>query len=133
MPLAPLETRGVEHKCTRPYSHWQNGKVERMNRTLAQEWQYGRAWDSEAGRASALPAFIDRYNWDRPHSACGGLPPMSRIVGVNNLLAHNTLAFSAHLGSKLRGGLHDSTLWYTTAFPLITPGFLETARSFTPH
>ena len=64
--------------------------VERMNRTLAQEWQYGRAWDSEAGRADALPAFIDRYNWERPHSACGGLPPMSRIVGVNNLLAHNS-------------------------------------------
>ncbi|MCI8451198.1 MAG: transposase, partial [Eggerthellaceae bacterium] len=45
---------------------------------------------SEAGRAAALPAFLERYNWNRPHSACGGLPPMSRIVGVNNLLAHNT-------------------------------------------
>ena len=56
-----------------------------QNRTLAQEWQYARAWDGEAGRASALPAFIERYNWERPHSACGGLPPMSRIVGVNNL------------------------------------------------
>ena len=85
-----LEGRGIKHKYTRPYSPWQNGKVERMNRTLAQEWQYGRAWESEAGRASALPAFIERYNWDRPHSACGGLPPMSRIVGVNNLLAHNS-------------------------------------------
>ncbi|EEA90140.1 integrase core domain-containing protein [Collinsella stercoris] len=38
----------------------------------------------------ALPAFIEHYNWSRPHSACGGLPPMSRIVGVNNLLAHNS-------------------------------------------
>lgn len=61
-----------------------------MNRTLAQEWQYGRAWDGEAGRASALPAYLEHYNWSRPHSACGGLPPMSRIVGVNNLLAHNS-------------------------------------------
>ena len=86
---ALLASEGVRHLYTRPYSPWQNGKVERMNRTLAQEWQYGRAWDSEAGRAEALPAFIERYNWDRPHSACGGLPPMSRIVGVNNLLAHN--------------------------------------------
>ena len=85
-----LEAHGIGHRYTRPYSPWQNGKVERMNRTLAQEWQYGRAWDSEAGRADALPAFIDRYNWERPHSACGGLPPMSRIVGVNNLLAHNS-------------------------------------------
>ena len=87
---ALLEGRGVRHVYTRPFSPWQNGKVERMNRTLAQEWQYGRAWESEAGRAAALPAFIEHYNWDRPHSACGGLPPMSRIVGVNNLLAHNS-------------------------------------------
>ena len=86
---ALLGSEGVRHLYTRPFSPWQNGKVERMNRTLAQEWQYGRAWDSEAGRAEALPAYIEHYNWSRPHSACGGLPPMSRIVGVNNLLAHN--------------------------------------------
>lgn len=87
---ALLSSEGVRHKYTRPYSPWQNGKVERMNRTLAQEWQYARAWESEASRAAALDAFIERYNWERPHSACGGLPPMSRIVGVNNLLAHNS-------------------------------------------
>ena len=87
---ALLASEGIRHVYTRPYSPWQNGKVERMNRTLAQEWQYGRAWDGEAGRASALPAYLEYYNWSRPHSACGGLPPMSRVVGVNNLLAHNT-------------------------------------------
>ena len=87
---ALLSGRGVRHIYTRLFSPWQNGKVERMNRTLAQEWQYGRAWESEAGRASALPAYIEHYNWSRPHSACGGLPPMSRVAGVNNLLAHNT-------------------------------------------
>ena len=86
---ALLESEGVRHKYTRPYSPWQNGKVERMNRTLAQEWQYAAAYGGEAERAEALPAFMERYNWDRPHSACGGLPPMSRIVGVNNLLARN--------------------------------------------
>ena len=87
---ALLESEGVRHIYTLPFSPWQNGKVERMNRTIAQEWQYARAWDGEAERASALPAFIERCNWDRPHSACGGLPPMSRIIGVNNLLAHNS-------------------------------------------
>ena len=80
---ALLSGRGVRHIYTRPFSPWQNGKVERMNRTLAQEWQYGRAWESEAGRAEALPAYIEHYNWSRPHSACGGLPPMSRVTGVN--------------------------------------------------
>ena len=85
-----LSSGGVRHKYTRPYSPWQNGKVERMNQTLAREWQYVRAWESEASRADALEAFIDHYNWERPHSACGGLPPMSRIVGVNNVMARNT-------------------------------------------
>ena len=87
---ALLEAAGARHIYTRPYSPWQNGKVERMNRTIAQEWQYARAWESEAGRADAPPAFIEHYNWSRPHSACGGLPPMSRILGVNNLLTHNS-------------------------------------------
>lgn len=32
------ESAGIGHKHTRPYSPWQNGKAERMNRTLAQEW-----------------------------------------------------------------------------------------------
>lgn len=35
---ALLESEGARHVCTRAYSLWQNGKVERMNRTLAQEW-----------------------------------------------------------------------------------------------
>lgn len=87
---AMLAGAGVRHLYTLPFSPWQNGKVERMNRTIAQEWQYARAYASEAERADALPAFVEHYNWERPHSACGGLPPMSRIVGVNNLLAHNS-------------------------------------------
>lgn len=55
---ALLESEGARHVYTRAYSPWQNGKVERMNRTLAQEWQYARAWDGEAGRASALPVVV---------------------------------------------------------------------------
>ena len=86
-----LEARGAGRKYTRPFCPRQNGKVERMNQTLAQEWQYARAWDGEASRADALEAYMDHFNWDRLHSACGGgLPPMSRIYGVNNVMAHNS-------------------------------------------
>ena len=84
-----LGSRGVRHLYTRPFSPWQNGKVERMNRTIAQEWQYGRAWGSESGGAAARPDVIERDNLGRAHSAWGGRPPLSRIVGVNNVLAHN--------------------------------------------
>lgn len=33
-----------------------------MNQTLAREWQYARAWDSEASRADAPKALVDHYN-----------------------------------------------------------------------
>ena len=45
-----LESEGVRHVYTRPFSPWRNDKVERMNRTLAQERRYGRAWDDKALR-----------------------------------------------------------------------------------
>lgn len=61
-----------------------------MNRTVAQERRCARAHAGEAERADALPAYLEHYNWNRPHSACGGMPPMSRIPDVNNLLAHNS-------------------------------------------
>ncbi len=85
-----LDAAGIRHVYTRPYGPSQSGKAERTSRTLAQEWQYARAYGSDEGRAGALPAFLGRYNWERPHGACGGLPPMSRIVGVNNVMAHNS-------------------------------------------
>ena len=50
---ALLGARGIGHKYTGPFSPWRNGKVERMNRTLAREWQYARAWEGEEARASS--------------------------------------------------------------------------------
>ena len=85
-----LGAAGARHVYTGPFSPWQNGRVERMNRTIAQEWQYARARESEGARASALAPFLEHYNRNRPHGACGGLPSMSRITGANNVLAHNT-------------------------------------------
>jgi transposase InsO family protein len=82
-----LARLGAGHVFTRPHGPWQNGKVERTSQTLAREWAYARPYSSEEERAEALSSFVDHYNWDRPHSACGGLPPMSR---VNNVLAANT-------------------------------------------
>lgn len=39
----------------------------------------------------SLEAHMDHYDGDRPHSACEGPPPVSRIVGVNNVMAHSSL------------------------------------------
>ena len=77
----------TRHKRTRPYHPQTNGKVERFNRTLAQEWAYTKAWSSNDERKAALDAFLDRYNYHRPHTALGGKPPISRCRGAHNLAA----------------------------------------------
>jgi transposase InsO family protein len=70
---------GARHVFTRPHCPWQNGKVERFNRTLQIEWAYRRLYISNAQRTRALGAWLRRYNNRRPHSALGGKPPISRL------------------------------------------------------
>lgn len=84
---AALAASRTTHKRTRPYRPQTNGKVERYQRTLAREWAHTRQWSSDAERAAALQAFLDRYNYARPHTALNGRPPASRTPAVTNLAA----------------------------------------------
>jgi transposase InsO family protein len=77
---------GIRHTRTRPYRPATNGKVERFNRTLLDEWAYARLWRSDRGRARALDPWLHRYNHHRHHTAIGG-PPIGRI---NNQAGHNS-------------------------------------------
>jgi transposase InsO family protein len=71
---------GARQKFIRPHCPWQNGKVERLNRTLATEWAYRQPFTSNDQRAAALAPWIEHYNTRRRHSALGGLPPISRLA-----------------------------------------------------
>ena len=71
---------GARQKFIKPHCPWQNGKVERLNRTLATEWAYRQAFTSNAERAAALAPWIEHYNTRRRHSALGGLPPINRLA-----------------------------------------------------
>lgn len=82
-----LSATGTRHKYTRPYRPQTNGKVERYQQTLSREWARSQAWNSNAHRSSRLQAFLDRYNYHRPHTALGGHPPISRCPRDNNLAA----------------------------------------------
>jgi transposase InsO family protein len=67
------------HVVIRPYRPQTNGKAERFNRTLLTEWGYARAYTTNAERLGALTAWLDDYNWHRPHSGIGNHPPATRL------------------------------------------------------
>jgi transposase InsO family protein len=74
-----LAAIGAKHVTIKPHCPWQNGKVERYQRTLATEWAYATTYLSNHERAAALPAWQSRYNTERSHTALGGQPPISRL------------------------------------------------------
>jgi transposase InsO family protein len=71
---------GARQKFIRPHCPWQNGKVERLNRTLTTEWAYRQTFTSNDQRTAALAPWIEHYNTHRRHSALGGHPPVSRLA-----------------------------------------------------
>ena len=74
-----LDSSGMKHILIRPHCPWQNGKVERFNRTLQTEWAYRTVFESKIQRTQALAPWLEHYNTRRRHSALGGLPPISRL------------------------------------------------------
>jgi transposase InsO family protein len=79
---------GSRHQRITPYTPRHNGKVERYNRILAEEFLYAREWKSEEERSAALDVWNIHYNYHRPHGTAGGQPPASRLAaGVSNVLA----------------------------------------------
>jgi transposase InsO family protein len=71
---------GARQKFIRPHCPWQNGKVERLNRTLATEWAYRQGLHQQRRTRAALAPWIEHYNTQRRHSALGGLPSISRLA-----------------------------------------------------
>ena len=76
---ALLATSSIKHLLIRPHCPWQNGKVERFNRTLQTEWAYRSVFESNTQRTDALAPWLEDYNTRRRHTALGGLPPISRL------------------------------------------------------
>jgi transposase InsO family protein len=79
----------VAHKRTRPYRPQTNGKVERFNRTLNQEWAYAQTYLTDEARASTYQAWVHHYNYHRPHTGIGGKSPIERL-SVHNLPVKNS-------------------------------------------
>ena len=78
---------GIRQVFTRPRRPQTNGKVERFNRTLLEEWAYVRPYRNNEQRTQLLEGWLHLYNFHRSHTALGGLPPISRL---NNLSGNYT-------------------------------------------
>jgi len=79
---ATLAELGARHILTPPRTPRWNGKIERFFQTLDTEWAHGRIWPNSTTRDRALSSFMRFYNRRRPHSACGGRPPITRVHQV---------------------------------------------------
>lgn len=82
---AALQSLGLKQLRIRPRRPRTNGKAERLIQTLLNEWAYARIYGSSRERAAALPLYLDRYNYHRPHGSLNHQPPASRL---NNLLGN---------------------------------------------
>jgi transposase InsO family protein len=74
-----LADHNIKHRLIKPHCPWQNGKVERFNRTLQTEWAYRQVFTTNTQRTKALAPWLEGYNTRRRHSALGGKPPISRL------------------------------------------------------
>lgn len=57
-----LETMGIKHKRTRPYSPWQNGKVERSHRLDNERFYKNQEFNSELDIQKKIKRYNARYN-----------------------------------------------------------------------
>jgi transposase InsO family protein len=79
---------GIRLKRIRPYRPQTNGKVERFNKTLLEEWAYRRLYRSNDERCRAFTSWLRFYNHRRPHTSLDGLTPMAALV--NNVAGKHT-------------------------------------------
>ena len=70
---------GINHILTAPRSPTTTGKIERFHRTLRVEFLAGRVFADLPSAQADLDGWISDYNTERPHSACGMVPPLSRF------------------------------------------------------
>jgi transposase InsO family protein len=83
---ALIET-GARHVRIAPYRPQTNGKAERFDRTLLEEWAYARPYSGNQERLDLLAGWLHMYNHHRSHTALDGVPPIAR---VNNLSGNYT-------------------------------------------
>ena len=66
----------------RPHCPWQNGKVERFNRTLQTEWAYRQVFTTNAERTAALAPWLEHLVRHRGAGPTGAVRPKGSCIAT---------------------------------------------------
>ena len=98
---------GLKQIRTKPYTPKTNGKAERFIQTALREWAYARAYTHSERRTAALPQWLHRYNWHRPHGSLNAMTPISRLA----LAQDNLSRLTSNRLHRRRSWRHRSGFW----------------------
>ena len=70
---------GIKHILTKPHSPTTTGKIERWHKTLRAEFLRGKTFADLDDAQAQLDGWVRHYNYERPHQAAGGVPPIRRF------------------------------------------------------
>ena len=75
----------LRHIFTKLYTPRTNGKAERFIQTLVNRWAYGAIYNTSAERTTALPGWLNYYNYQRRHGSLSHKTPETRLRELTNL------------------------------------------------
>lgn len=79
---AAMAALNAKHVFIRPHCPWQNGKVERFNRTLQIEWAYRQVFLTNAARRAGALAGVLQH-WATPLSHRRSAPGQPTVMNVS--------------------------------------------------
>ena len=74
-----LQNNGVKHRLTAPYSPTTTGKVERLHRTMRDDFFSVNTFDTIEETQGALDTWVNEYNTQREHQSLGDIAPIRRF------------------------------------------------------
>ena len=90
------DRHGIEHRLTKPYHPWTNGRVERMNRTIKDATVKRFHYDSHEQLRRHLDDFVAAYNFARRLKRLSGLTPYEFICKTWADEPHHFIAHPHH-------------------------------------
>ncbi len=123
---------GIHHLLTAPRSPTTTGKIERFHRTLRVEFLSGRIFDDLVTAQADLDTWIEDYNTQRPHTACGMEPPISRFhapTDVSDRAADLAALAEARLGDEWLTRLVTTNGVITVTYQQISVGKHRAGRT----